>query len=169
MKSNINNGYTFQEALQQKSTIKIDVTLLIDDKFIEITDNYFFTINDYKTFERLKSILQVEGNNKREIKLLNDFFNSKVGYLYTIWSEISVISQLLELKKKVDEKDIYDAIQRMKEDISFFPIKNLFVNINKPTKKGLLKVLDKQNEHINEYINKEVCSFIKKSKLLIEY
>jgi len=90
MKSNINNGYTFQEALQQKSTIKIDVTLLIDDKFIEITDNYFFTINDYKTFERLKSILQVEGNNKREIKLLNDFFNSKVGYLYTIWSEISV-------------------------------------------------------------------------------
>ena len=122
MKSNINNGYTFQEALQQKSTIKIDVTLLIDDKFIEITDNYFFTINDYKTFERLKSILQVEGNNKREIKLLNDFFNSKVGYLYTIWSEISVISQLLELKKKVDEKDIYDAIQRMKEDISFFPL-----------------------------------------------
>ena len=104
----------------------MDVTLLIDDKFIEITDNYFFTINDYKTFEnisknemtmnlkekyieyldkkaylkslkRLKSMLQVEGNNIREIKLLNDFFNSKVGYLYTIWSEISVISQLLEL------------------------------------------------------------------------
>ena len=151
MKSNINNGYTFQEALQQKSTIKIDVTLLIDDKFIEITDNYFFTINDYKTFEnisknemtmnlkekyieyldkkaylkslkRLKSMLQVEGNNIREIKLLNDFFNSKVGYLYTIWSEISVISQLLELKKKVDEKDIYDAIQKMKKDISFFPL-----------------------------------------------
>ena len=124
---------------------------MIDDKFIEITDNYFFTINDYKTFEnisknemtmnlkekyieyldkkaylkslkRLKSMLQVEGNNIREIKLLNDFFNSKVGYLYTIWSEISVISQLLELKKKVDEKDIYDAIQKMKEDISFFPL-----------------------------------------------
>ena len=194
MKSNINNGYTFQEALQQKSTIKIDVTLLIDDKFIEITDNYFFTINDYKTFEnisknemtmnlkekyieyldkkaylkslkRLKSMLQVEGNNIREIKLLNDFFNSKVGYLYTIWSEISVISQLLELKKKVDEKDIYDAIQRMKEDISFFPITNVFVKINTPTKRGLLKLLEKQNQYINDYINKEVCMFIKKNKL----
>ena len=145
---------------------------MIDDKFIEITDNYFFTINDYKTFEnisknemtmnlkekyieyldkkaylkslkRLKSMLQVEGNNIREIKLLNDFFNSKVGYLYTIWSEISVISQLLELKKKVDEKDIYDAIQRMKEDISFFPITNVFVKINTPTKRGLLKLLEK--------------------------
>jgi len=198
MKSNDNQGYTFQEALKQKSTIKIDITLLLDDKFVEITDNYFFTINDYKTFEnlsknemiqnlkekyieyldkkaylkslkRLKSMLQINGNNKREMKLLNDFFNSKIGYLYTVWSEISVIAQLLELKKKVSDEDIYNAIQRMKEDISFFPIKNLFVNINKPTKKGLLKVLDKQNEHINEYINKEVCSFIKKSKLLIEY
>ena len=41
VKSNDNQGYTFQEALNQKSTIKIDITLLIDDKFVEITDNYF--------------------------------------------------------------------------------------------------------------------------------
>ena len=59
-------------------------------------------------------MLQISGNNKREMKLLNDFFNSKVGYLYTVWSEISVIAQLLELKKKVSDEDIYNAIQRMK-------------------------------------------------------
>jgi hypothetical protein len=137
----------------------------LKEKYIEYLDKKAYL----KSLKRLKSMLQINGNNKREMKLLNDFFNSKIGYLYTVWSEISVIAQLLELKKKVNEEDIYNAIQRMKEDISFFPIKNLFVNINKPTKKGLLKVLDKQNEHINEYINKEVCSFIKKSKLLIEY
>ena len=39
---NNNNEYSFQEALQQKSTIKIDVTVLLDGKFMEITDNYFF-------------------------------------------------------------------------------------------------------------------------------
>ena len=194
MKKNDNQGYTFQEALKQKSTIKIDITILIDDKFVEITDNYFFTINGYETFEnlsksdistnlkekyieyldkkaylkalkRLKSMLQIEGNNKRELKLLNEFFNSKIGYLYTIWSEISVISQLLELKKRVNDVDVYNAIQRMKEDISFFPITNLFVKINKPTKRGILKILEKQNEHINQYINKEVCQYIKKNKL----
>ena len=194
MKKNDNQGYTFQEALKQKSTIKIDITILIDDKFVEITDNYFFTINGYETFEnlsksdistnlkekyieyldkkayrkalkRLKSMLQIEGNNKRELKLLNEFFNSKIGYLYTIWSEISVISQLLELKKRVNDVDVYNAIQRMKEDISFFPITNLFVKINKPTKRGILKILEKQNEHINQYINKEVCQYIKKKKL----
>jgi hypothetical protein len=53
----------------------------------------------------------------------------------------------------------------MKEDISFFPITNLFVKINKPTKRGILKILEKQNEHINQYINKEVCQYIKKNKL----
>jgi len=115
--------------------------------------------------KRLKSMLQIEGNNKRELKLLNEFFNSKIGYLYTIWSEISVISQLLELKKRVNDVDVYNAIQRMKEDISFFPITNLFVKINKPTKRGILKILEKQNEHINQYINKEVCQYIKKNKL----
>ena len=194
MKNNNNNGYTFQEALQQKSTIKIDITLLLDDKFIEITDNYFFSINDYKTFDnlsknemtrnlkekyikyldknaylkalkRLKSILQIDGKNKKEVEVLNELFNSKVGYLYTIWSEISVISQLLDLNKKVSNEDLYNAIQRMKEDISFFPITNLFVKINKPTKKGLLRTLEKQNEHIHQYINKEVCQFIKMNKL----
>ena len=49
---------------------------------------------------------------------MNELFNSKVGYLYTIWSEISVISQLLDLNKKVSNKDLCNAIQRMKEDIS---------------------------------------------------
>ena len=53
MKKNNNKGYTFEEALLQKSTIKIDITILLDGRFIEITDNYFFTINEYKTFDDL--------------------------------------------------------------------------------------------------------------------
>ena len=50
MKKNNNNGYTFEEALLQKSTIKMDITIILDGRFMEITDNYFFTINKYKTF-----------------------------------------------------------------------------------------------------------------------
>ena len=133
---NNNNGYSFQEALQQKSTIKIDATVLLDGKFVEITDNYFFCFDEYCTFDditkddmmedlkgkymeyldkrayikslkRLKSILQLDrNNNKKELELLNIFFDSKIGYLYTLWSEISVISQLIELKKKVKDDNI---------------------------------------------------------------
>ena len=53
MKKNNNNGYTFQDALKQKSTIKMDITIYINGTFKEISDNYFFTINNYKTFEEL--------------------------------------------------------------------------------------------------------------------
>ena len=45
---NNNNGYTFEEALLQKSTIKMDITIILDGKFMEITDNYFFTILNTK-------------------------------------------------------------------------------------------------------------------------
>jgi hypothetical protein len=42
MKKNNNKGYTFEEALLQKSTIKMDITIILDKKNIEITDNYSF-------------------------------------------------------------------------------------------------------------------------------
>ena len=51
MKKNNNKGYTFEEALLQKSTIKMDITIILDGRFMEITDNFFFTINKYKTFD----------------------------------------------------------------------------------------------------------------------
>ena len=52
MKKNNNNGYTFEEALLQKSTIKMDITIILDGRFMEIT-GVFFTINKYKTFDDL--------------------------------------------------------------------------------------------------------------------
>ena len=56
--------------------------------------------------------------NHKELELLNNFFDGKIGFLYEIWSEISVILQLITLKKKIDNNILYNAIQRIKEDIS---------------------------------------------------
>ena len=194
MKKNNNNGYTFQEALKQKSTIKMDITIYINGTFREISDNYFLKINNYKTFEeltkeeqitnlqekyreyidmkayfkglkRLRSIVYLSGKNK-ELKLLDDFLDNQNGYLYEVWSEISVIYQLLELKKKVDMNDVYNSIEKMKEIFSYFSFKNLFdSNYKTKTKKGFMNLLEKQNNIINEYLNKEVCLFIKINKL----
>jgi hypothetical protein len=41
---------TFQECLLMKSTIKMDITALIDGVFIEFSDNYYITIKDFNTF-----------------------------------------------------------------------------------------------------------------------
>jgi hypothetical protein len=41
---------TFQEALLMKSTIKMDITALVDGVFIEFSDNYYLTLRDFNTF-----------------------------------------------------------------------------------------------------------------------
>jgi hypothetical protein len=194
MKKNNNNGYTFQECLKQKSSIKIDITIYINGSFREITDNYFFNINNYKTFNklskeeqiinlqekyreyvdtkayfkalrRLRSIISLSGE-KKELILLDEFLDNQNGYLYEVWSEISVIYQLLELKKEIDMNDVYNSIEKMKEIFSYFSFKNLFIGNHKLlTKKKLMVLLNKQNNIINDYLNKQVCFFIKNNKL----
>jgi hypothetical protein len=59
MKKNNNKGYTFEEALLKKLTIKMDITIILDLRLIEITDNYFFTITKYKTFDDLSREEQI--------------------------------------------------------------------------------------------------------------
>jgi hypothetical protein len=41
---------TFQECLLMKSTIKMDITALVDGVFIEFSDNYYLTLKDFNTF-----------------------------------------------------------------------------------------------------------------------
>ena len=57
-KTSIRKGYqmvdgrkvTFQECLLMKSTIKMDITALVDGVFIEFSDNYYITLKDFNTF-----------------------------------------------------------------------------------------------------------------------
>jgi hypothetical protein len=57
-KTSIRKGYqmvdgrkvTFQECLLMKSTIKMDITALVDGVFIEFSDNYYLTLKDFNTF-----------------------------------------------------------------------------------------------------------------------
>ena len=50
----------------------------------------------------------------------------------------------------------------MKEIFSYFKFKNYFISINykNKTKKQLMKLLEKQNKVINDYLNIQVCLFI---------
>ena len=82
----------------------------------------------------------------KKLELLNNLFDGKIGFLYEIWSEISVKLQLIILKKKIDNNILYNAIQRIKEDISYYAIKNLLGDMNKNTTTNqLFNVLGKQN------------------------
>ena len=87
----------------------MDITIILDGRFIEITDNYFFTINEYKTFDdlwreeqinslrdkyleyvnknaflkalkRLKSSINLNLKKHKELELLNNFFDEKMDF-----------------------------------------------------------------------------------------
>ena len=48
----LDNSYiTLEEAIQQKSIIKIDVVSYINDTFIEISENYLIKIGNVSNFE----------------------------------------------------------------------------------------------------------------------
>ena len=48
-----------------------------------------------KALKRLKSLINLNEKKHEELELLNNFFDGKIGFLYEIWSEISVILQLI--------------------------------------------------------------------------
>lgn len=102
-KTSIKKGYkmvdgrkvTFQECLLMKSTIKMDVTALIDGVFIEFSDNYYLTLKDFNTFtavakshEDILYSLQHEAEVKyhhgdywKAMKRIFAYMKSKGGYI----------------------------------------------------------------------------------------
>lgn len=86
---------TFQECLLMKSTIKMDITALVDGVFIEFSDNYYLTLKDFNTFtavakshEDILYSLQHESSVKynhgdywKASKRIFAFMKSKGGYI----------------------------------------------------------------------------------------
>ena len=108
-KRRVNNGITFEDALKQKSMIKMDIVTLQNGRFIEISEVYNIYIDgesnsDYsienirkeltddmnemikegnlmKALKRKYSILNLDNKDKAVREKLIDYFNSPIGLL----------------------------------------------------------------------------------------
>lgn len=68
-----NSFITLDEAIQQKSTIKIDVVSFINNTFIEISENYYIKIQGISNFDtneinETKIIESIKASEKEEVK-----------------------------------------------------------------------------------------------------
>ena len=78
----LNGSYiTLEEAIQQKSTIKIDVISYINNTFIEISENYYIKINnnsnyDNKELNETNIINSIKESEKEELK--DDNYNKSL-------------------------------------------------------------------------------------------
>lgn len=191
--SGVNNGVSFDEAIQQKGIIKLDIISFINGRFVEITEVYNVKINgksnmDYTNEEVVKSIT---ADYKDEVKKLNfmkalkkmysisklinnkdplldilvTYFNSPIGLLYRCKADLETILTILSYNK-FELKDIIESLQTLKEQISAFPVNNDIEKISKIKLKADMKTqLKKQIQNINDYVNRDAKKFISRNNL----
>jgi len=177
-----NNGVSFEDALKQKSMIKMDVVTLLNGRFIEITEVYNIYIDGESNFDYSKENVRKELNNdmkeqikdgnymkalKRKYSLLNldnknkavrekliDYFNSPIGLLNRCKSDLETMLTVIQ-SPKFDIDEIRNSLQMLKEQISAFPVENNLEEISKLKTKQNMKVpIYKQILRLKEFINK---------------
>lgn len=137
--------YTFIQQLKKKSIVKLDIIALIGERFVEITNNYYFTFGKHSTKpvkqNPLKSImvdaveLQKEGNylkslkriysflkfkeiNNEDTKQLIDLFNSSINKLSKQVADLKMIQLLYHNKfRQPNKKDIEHNLKLIKSEL----------------------------------------------------
>jgi len=121
---------------EQLDFIKIDLILFIDSRFVEVSVIYQFSKNTkdfqkslkediekylsennyFKILKRYFSLYSIKQTNKHKLDLLTEFFNSKVGYLYSVYSNLECISALL---KEYSDKHTKERIKLNLAELHF--------------------------------------------------
>jgi hypothetical protein len=177
-----NNGITFDDAIKQKSIIKMDIVTLQNGRFIEISEVYNIYIDgesnsDYsienirkeliddmneqikegnimKALKRKYSLLNLDNKDKMIREKLIDYFNSPIGLLNRCKSDLETLLIVIE-SPKFDIDEIRNSLQMLKEIISAFPVENNLEEISKLKTKDKMKVpIYKQILRLKEFINK---------------
>ena len=185
-----NNGITFDDAIKQKSIIKMDIVTLLNGRFIEITEVYNIYIDgesnsDYsidnvrkeltddmkkmikegnlmKALKRKYSLLNLDNKNKAVREKLIDYFNSPIGLLNRSKSDLETMLTVIE-SPKFDIDEIKNSLQLLKEIISSFPVENNLEEISKLKTKDKMKVpIYKQINILKMYINKHAQNMFKR-------
>ena len=177
-----NNGITFDDAIKQKSIIKMDIVTLHNGRFIEITEVYNIYIDgesnsDYsienirkeliddmneqikegnimKALKRKYSLLNLDNKDKMIREKLIDYFNSPIGLLNRCKSDLETLLIVIE-SPKFDIDEIRNSLQLLKESISAFPVENNLEMISMMKTKDKMKVpIYKMINILKMYINK---------------
>lgn len=136
---------SFVEALQQKSTIKMDVIAMIDGIYKEFSCNYKFNFggitnyenenitkeellgdlkeyytegNSFKALRRLYSFVKLNKREPSVVKLLQEYFNSPIGVLNQCKNQTEILILMVEQNFRRPKKtDLVKNLKWIKERI----------------------------------------------------
>ena len=187
------DGMSFDDALNIKGIIKLDIIALINGKFYEITEVYQMCFNgkcniEYKKDEIIKdlvdeyklktnegnymkalkkmySIIKIKNPNDPKLDVLLEYFNSPIGLLYRNKSELETLSIVLD-NDKFTLDDVRSSLESIKEQVSAFPVPNYLEEIiKKKNKKEMTKLIKKQVSDILGFLNRDAKRFIQEKRL----
>ncbi|MHA2039979.1 MAG: hypothetical protein ACW98X_26505 [Promethearchaeota archaeon] len=184
----------FIDTLTQQSIIKLDLVVFWNNRFVEMTNNYYFDFIDknrtykpltndgqsqkllysyrttkptnfYKSLKLLYSYYK-HIDNKDMQKILVDLFNSDIGNLNKQLSSLKTIVLLLENKKTPPKVDIIDAINNIKTELNnlSFNDKNLNSLKNLSFKK-IINKLDNVIDNLQKLVIFKTNEYIKQHKI----
>lgn len=202
-KHSIKQGYqyiedkkiNFVDCLQQKSIIKMDIVALINDLFVEFSDNYYFIFGTFKTtpllsskseiskgllkdrksywsqkkyfksLKRLFSYFKLTGETEKQ-NLLISFFNGPTGQLYQYVNLLNTIYDLIGNNfKRVLKKYILSNLKYVLNNIDS-KYKLLIKSIIKQkTVEKIKNAIPPVVQQINDDVNEQVLEFLKKNPI----
>jgi hypothetical protein len=189
IKKGVLKGINLEDAILQKSIVKLDLIIRVGNTYEEVSINYFIKIgtqsnfnkqtkeeiqlsleediNEYyksnvlKSIKRLYSALRLDmTKNKIKFKKMETFFNSSVGLENKIKNEINTLLQVIDLEPW---KNIYNALQGIKQELaSLYAISsNKLIAIDFITKATATDELEGLIEYLQKKINKQSLEFLK--------
>lgn len=174
----------FIDCLKQTSIIKMDIIALINGKFTEFSENYYFIFGKYKTFnvidkhyldvallrsfqkyfkegkpfKALKRLYSYQKKNDKVDKKIIKFLNSKTGKLNKLAGDLEIVIDVFDLEP--DERTIKKNLRFIRKDLPK-PYKNKLNEIIKIKDKEQLKEkLGELVKEIQEPIKKATYEFI---------
>ena len=196
-----NRKKTFEDSLDDKTVIKIDIVAHIDNQFIEFSnifeihvgsrvinlattniiesvkrdvEAFYKAKNWIKTLKRIFVIAKLE-RDMRLVKKLTILFNSNIGLLYKIKSDVGTLGELLE-KGHRPIKAIHQAMQKIKGNLGLiyqFPLPSHFISrledlSREDDPEKLMNGLNDLSKDMLDKANEEALKYIKKYKIDIE-
>lgn len=200
---------TFEECIDIKTTIKLDLVALIDGLYTEFSENYYFKIgenggnfflhdidkehllnelkhsydeymyveqNYLKALKRTFAYKELKNKKKYKSQLLKlmNYFNSYIGLLNKIRSELDIILVLIENKhdfRKPKIQDIIFNIKHMKNSLIENGINDFNDDFNNVLTNDLIvkNNIESLRNTIYNFVNKKTLDFILQNKNLLLY
>jgi hypothetical protein len=173
------NGISLEDALKMDATIKLDMIAIIDNKAIELSNNFYFKkdknikqslrkdIKELKKegnyFKALKRRFSLNQLTKKSNVKLTKYFNSDVGLANKCKSDLLTLISLMEQNfKPIPLKIIKHNIQIIKYElsaVSALNISKVFDDLMPLNKNKLLKKLTLVANDILEIVNDDAKNF----------